>query len=419
MRRIPERDTGSDDGDGAGTRGRQRESRRGSGGYPSAIARVVTGKWRDTGSPASPPSGKSWTMLTEVTFEAFRAFKKVTIPLKPLTVFVGPNGSGKTSVLLGIHAVLRCLREHHSTVFSNELSLPRIRNIRAGRHCMLVAGTGTPGAQSFGVKVVDDVFVPISDGIQIPGLLFDHLASLHPLGNSAFLRLDSRALSRASYSEREVPLMSDDGTGLASVIADLLSRAPAHVDTILESLQKVVPSVRKIRVARAKVTNSFTDHFSMNGAQIPVQRSQDFWGHRVILDTASGDDIPLDACSEGTVLALGIMTVLHGEEAPRTLLIDEIDRSLHPKAQLALVDVLRAAQKADSNLQILATGHSPFLLNALDYDEVRVTTLDDEGGALCASLADHPDLAEWKDSLKPGDWWSSELEDWVKEQAKR
>jgi hypothetical protein len=45
MAQVPERDTGSRDGEGAGIRGRYRESRRGCGGDPNEIARVVTGMW--------------------------------------------------------------------------------------------------------------------------------------------------------------------------------------------------------------------------------------------------------------------------------------------------------------------------------------------------------------------------------------
>ncbi len=37
--------------------------------------------------------------LIELSVENFRSLRKVTIPLGPLNVMVGPNGSGKTNVL--------------------------------------------------------------------------------------------------------------------------------------------------------------------------------------------------------------------------------------------------------------------------------------------------------------------------------
>ncbi|WP_367389032.1 AAA family ATPase [Lewinella sp. LCG006] len=37
--------------------------------------------------------------LTELGFENFRSFKQITLPLKPLTILIGPNSAGKSSVM--------------------------------------------------------------------------------------------------------------------------------------------------------------------------------------------------------------------------------------------------------------------------------------------------------------------------------
>src|SRR6185437_11977233 len=45
-------------------------------------------------------------MLTKLTVRNFRALEVVDVPLTPITAFVGPNGTGKTSLLRAIELVL-------------------------------------------------------------------------------------------------------------------------------------------------------------------------------------------------------------------------------------------------------------------------------------------------------------------------
>jgi len=42
------------------------------------------------------------TMISELSVENFKCLKQISIKLKPLTVFIGPNGSGKSSILQSI-----------------------------------------------------------------------------------------------------------------------------------------------------------------------------------------------------------------------------------------------------------------------------------------------------------------------------
>jgi predicted ATPase len=104
-----------------------------------------------------------------------------------------------------------------------------------------------------------------------------------------------------------------------------------------------------------------------------------------------------DAVGEGTLLALGLLTVIQGPRRAELVLLDDVELALHPAAQEQLVGVLRKLQKDDPELQIVATSHSPFILNFVDPAEVRITALGPDGAAVCEELVHHPQFDRWKD----------------------
>jgi hypothetical protein len=233
------------------------------------------------------------------------------------------------------------------------------------------------------------------------------------LGGALFLRLSARQLAAPSYLEEEVPALRSDGEGLASVLNDLASSAPEAMAAIDEALRAVVPSIRRVHTERASVRRLETEHIVVDGQPLPRIRERQYWGHRVVLDTTSGEGIPIQAASEGTVLTLGLLAVLLGRTRPRLLLLDDVDRALHPKAQEDLVAQLRKILAERPELQIVATSHSPYLLDALRFEEVRLTALRDDGSVACAPLTDHPEYQQWKDQVRPGELWTSAAETWV------
>lgn len=380
-------------------------------------------------------------MIYRAWFQEFRALRDVTVDLARLTVFVGPNGSGKTSVLEGVHDVLRVARQPIQDVLVGPWRADRLRNTRATGPMKLGVAFDPQKTQTFELEVTvtpsreDDPDAPnharryeakLTARADAAEQSWDATSKLpHRLGTTfeaiprgvaraVFLRLSARALAEPHYSDEEVPTISPDGEGLASVIAHLASSDPDRMEAITLALREVVPSVRRVRTERARITRQETELITIGAEQVPRHREVRYWGHGVVLDTTSGESIPLVAASEGTVLSLGLMTVLHGHQRPRTLLMDDLDRALHPKAQQDLVRVLRAVMKADPELQVIGTSHSPFLLDALEHDEVRLTTLADDGSVLCGALRDHPQFRQWERMVKPGELWTAGLEDWLR-----
>lgn len=321
-------------------------------------------------------------MFTRVRIRNFKAIEELQLSLERLTVLVGPNGSGKTSVLEAIHTL--------GAFYTGELGRYQRR------------------------KSADPVRIELDDPARSKRLSSaDHILGTLPAPTTSFLQLSPRQLAAPAYSEEEVPTLQPDGSGLGAVIADLAASAPDLMVEIVQNLRQVVPAVRRVRAERAKITRAIQQTHVIDGQRVQVQKQEVLLGHRVVLDTTSGDGIPAEHISEGTLLVLGLLTFLCGRTPPHVLLLDDMDRALHPKAQADLVAVLRRLLDARPELQIVATTHSPYLLDELRFEEVRLLTLRPDGTVASGSLTEHPDYEQWKDNVRPGELWTSRLEAWL------
>jgi predicted ATPase len=127
----------------------------------------------------------------------------------------------------------------------------------------------------------------------------------------------------------------------------------------------------------------------------------------------TGDRIPAHAISEGTMLTLGLLTVLMNPKQPNLVLLDDIEQGLHPKAQRELITVFKQIIQANPNLQIIFTTHSPYIIDELEPSQVHVLSNSKSGFTRAKRLDEHPD-AEWaKQTLTTGEFWNAEGEDWV------
>ena len=83
--------------------------------------------------------------------------------------------------------------------------------------------------------------------------------------------------------------------------------------------------------------------------------------------------------------------------------------------RIPVVRLLRKIQQQKPDLQIIATTHSPYLLDEMRPEEVRLTTRLDDGSVACGRLDAHPDFERWKEAMAPGEFWSMVGERWVAE----
>jgi len=178
-------------------------------------------------------------------------------------------------------------------------------------------------------------------------------------------------------------------------------------------LKKVVPGVQKVGVRRAKVTINRQRLIEVDGKSISYEEGQEVTGQEIVLDMNTGDRIPAHAISEGTMLTLGLLTVLMNPKQPNLVLLDDIEQGLHPKAQRELITVFQEIIKANPNLQIIFSTHSPYIIDELSPSQVHVLSNTNSGFTRSKRLDEHPDIEWAKQTLTTGEFWDAEGEDWV------
>jgi len=186
---------------------------------------------------------------------------------------------------------------------------------------------------------------------------------------------------------------------------------------VVDEMRRFIPHLRRIRFTKVPVERLETEYVRFGDEAVERQSKRKFQGDAILFDFDNAKNVSAHTASEGTLLLLGLLTILFCRDSPRILRLDDIAHGLHPLAQKAVLDVLVKLMKRFPNLQVLASAHSPYLLDELQPHQTRLMAVDDNGYAVCGRLADHPQFERWKDEMAPGELWSLFGEKWVADRS--
>ncbi|MFZ5442081.1 MAG: AAA family ATPase [Myxococcota bacterium] len=357
-------------------------------------------------------------MLTSVSLKNVRSWEDAEIPLSPLTVLVGPNACGKTTVLEALQFIARMTSTAHRWGGMSPGSHERL--LRRGATRLEIA---TRGEVELALGVEKETIT--LDGLAPARFSFVHAESRDRLtglgGNDSLferfsflrlLRLEGSRLAAPSYSDEPVPRVQEDGTHLATVLAYLKQEAPMVFRKIEDGLRRIVPRLEAIRAPRTKVVRDEVRTVIIDGTATSLREPRTYIGNELLFDMEGAPGIAADQAGEGTLLALGLLSALGGIDSPSIALLDDIDMRLHPRAQGELVAIIRAILASGTTTQFIGTTHSPFFLQHLQPHEVVVVDLTGNR-SVARRLDEHPDYERWKDAMGVGEFWSWAGEAWT------
>ena len=188
---------------------------------------------------------------------------------------------------------------------------------------------------------------------------------------------DARGQPEAGPQDR----LSKTGDNLANVIQYLAEEHNDRLDSIFGRLRERVPKIEAV------TANPMPD------GRLLLQ----------IKDGPFSEPVMARFASDGTLKMLAYLVLLNDPEPPPFIGIEEPENFLHPRLLYGLAEECRAAAE---RTQILVTTHSPFFLDALRPEEVRVLWRDDNGYTRCRSIGENKKVEAFIDSgAQLGDLW--------------
>jgi len=185
----------------------------------------------------------------------------------------------------------------------------------------------------------------------------------------SYLSADSaRGQPEAGPQER----MTRTGDNLANVIQYLAEQHGDRLEQIFEVLRRRVPRIERVLAE------------TMPDGRLLLQIKDAPFSHPVLAKFAS----------DGTLKMLAYLVLLYDPLPPPFIGIEEPENFLHPRLLPELAEECRAASE---RTQMLVTTHSPFFLNGLRPDEVRVLWRDEHGYTQTQRAVDLQGVSEFVD----------------------
>lgn len=314
--------------------------------------------------------------VEEIRLQNYRALDNARLGLSDLTLLVGRNGAGKSSVLDAVEFIREAVTDN----------LPNALDRRDGFEG--VFRKGAPAGERLGLAVVMSVTVATRAvrmlyGFELgPDGRIEEALRVEPATSLGFRRSGGEFESQARISPIVPPLrlvlplvaveelweiVWNTLAGMrAYEIAPELVASPSLIQgaTSLErrgvNAGDVLGEVRGREDAYGAVLGSLR---AVTPSIVDIQ-ARAMLGRRVISFTQRARhgehrEFTAQQVSQGTLHALGVLLALHQSPEPSLVLIDEVEDSIHPRGLEAL---LEAAEEVVPRFPVVVTTHSTEVL---------------------------------------------------------
>lgn len=357
-------------------------------------------------------------MLSKLLLQNWRAHAHTEIPLSPFTLLVGPNATGKTSVLEALYLLGRLFQKPSDPAspggFSGRTAPQWLCRQGAAEPAEAVAWSAD-SSWNVGLRISQpDAVVSVTTGESAEQRAQQAIS--YPLIPSGSIELGTQELGKLPQQARQlasvlqltldakqlaapgIDLGSDSrllqsGAGLAPLLMEMKLNHTRDFEALLESASRIIPILQGVNFERHQ-RNRVENKVDIRELVCELR-----------LDFSDATSLPAHAASEGTLLVLGFLAALYAPSRPQLILMDDIDRALHPRAQRVFAQQLKALQ-SKMGVQIVATTHSPFMVDAFEANQIVVLLRDRRTKQIVAHrLSEHPEADRLLDALRTGEFW--------------
>ena len=320
----------------------------------------------------------------------------IDLPLEPLNVLIGGNGSGKSN-LLEVIGLLRTAPEEPGELSgmqgdAGEWLWKGGESARAATVEVIVDRPNGAGQFRHTMRVADDggrLRVTAEDVTETEA----RESGSEGCGDAALRRLreqyerirlyqnwsvgPSAALRRNQGTHAASDSLNDGGENLAVVLAGFRGEAKRRlVDALGELFDGIV------------------------GVSCAVTRG----AAALVLEERGGRRIPATRLSDGTLRYLSLLAILLHPSPPPLVALEGPELGLHPDV---VAEVAKRLVEASGRTQLVVTTHSRMLVDALTDHPSSIVICEKENGESRFERLDGTRLKAWLDKYGLGELWSS------------
>jgi predicted ATPase len=363
-------------------------------------------------------------MIETFHVQNYKALRDVTLSLTPIHVLIGPNDSGKTSILEALAAHCRLTQVSVADAFQGRWTgldlvwkgykdrfVTLEVSVRFGSHRVKHSITcGFQDSNRKSVSVLSE-YVSNADTSEIEIRENDSSsASLLRSRTEPVVELLRQELTPCN-KYRWIPAnfakpvsyefasrfgMTNSGFGLPMYLNDIIADDHLRFGSLEQRFCKLFPAVSRIRLRRVP-----------GFANAKASKPRDT-GLGLFFEQHDGTTFPASQASDGLLLVLAYLAILYSPTPPRVLLIEEPENGVHPRRLGEVLDVLKELVGEQGKTQILLTTHSPYVVDKFRPKEVTLCLKGADGAAATHRLSESKSVREQIDIFQLGEIWTAE-----------
>lgn len=178
--------------------------------------------------------------------------------------------------------------------------------------------------------------------------------------------------------------LEKDGSNIAEYLQSIRKMSQSAFDGIIDTLQFILPYAGDLQPA-------LTSELERN----------------VYLQLTEGKfKVPGWLLSTGTMRLVALLALLRHPTPPPLIVIEEIENGLDPRTVHLIIDEIRDAVQSGKT-QIIMTTHSPYLLNLLPIQTIVLVEREEDGKPVFWRPSDEEEVKEWGKKFAPGELYTT------------